>query len=81
MISGASGGAIAAAYFGYKGRDGYQDFRERFLTQNARPRLGNGTSARPAASVVASLNSSGLQDTRVRTRAPSIGRPAASAEV
>lgn len=35
MISGASGGAVAAAYFGYKGRDGYRDFRERFLTQNA----------------------------------------------
>lgn len=35
MISGASGGAITAAYFGYKGRNGYQDFRERFLTQNA----------------------------------------------
>ncbi|TPJ75082.1 patatin-like phospholipase family protein [Mesorhizobium sp. B2-7-1] len=35
MISGASGGAVAAAYFGYKGRDGYLDFRERFLTQNA----------------------------------------------
>ncbi|TGV62860.1 patatin, partial [Mesorhizobium sp. M2D.F.Ca.ET.160.01.1.1] len=35
MISGASGGAIAAAYFGYKGRGGYQDFRERFLIQNA----------------------------------------------
>ena len=35
MISGASGGAVTAAYFGYKGRDGYRDFRERFLTQNA----------------------------------------------
>ncbi|UVK37580.1 patatin-like phospholipase family protein [Mesorhizobium sp. AR10] len=35
MISGASGGAVAAAYFGYKGKDGYQDFRERFLIQNA----------------------------------------------
>lgn len=35
MISGASGGAVAAAYFGYKGSDGYRDFRERFLTQNA----------------------------------------------
>lgn len=35
MISGASGGAIAAAYFGYKGKDGYQDFRQRFLIQDA----------------------------------------------
>jgi len=35
MISGASGGAVAAAYFGYKGKDGYQDFRQRFLIQNA----------------------------------------------
>lgn len=35
MISGASGGAIAAAYFGYRGKDGYQDFRERFLIQDA----------------------------------------------
>lgn len=35
MISGASGGAIAAAYFGYKGKDGYRDFRERFLIQDA----------------------------------------------
>ncbi|MEP6564230.1 MAG: patatin-like phospholipase family protein [Mesorhizobium sp.] len=35
MISGASGGAVTAAYFGYRGSDGYQDFRERFLIQNA----------------------------------------------
>ncbi|MER8379889.1 patatin-like phospholipase family protein [Mesorhizobium sp. M0142] len=35
MISGASGGAVTAAYFGYKGEDGYRDFRERFLIQNA----------------------------------------------
>ncbi len=35
MISGASGGAVAAAYFGYRGRDGYRDFRERFLLKNA----------------------------------------------
>jgi predicted acylesterase/phospholipase RssA len=40
MVSGASGGAVAAAYFGYKGRDGYQDFRERFLTQDAEAYLG-----------------------------------------
>lgn len=35
MISGASGGSIAAAYFGYRGRDGYRDFRERFLVRDA----------------------------------------------
>lgn len=35
MISGASGGAVTATYFGYKGRDGYQDLRERFLIKNA----------------------------------------------
>ncbi len=35
MISGASGGAVTAAYFGYRGKDGYQDFRERFLIQDA----------------------------------------------
>jgi len=35
LISGASGGAVAAAYFGYKGRDDYRDFRERFLLRNA----------------------------------------------
>ena len=35
MISGASGGAVTAAYFGYRGKDDYQDFRERFLIQDA----------------------------------------------
>ena len=35
MISGASGGSVAAAYFGYRGRDGYRDLRERFLIQDA----------------------------------------------
>lgn len=35
MISGASGGAVMATYFGYKGRDGYGDFRERFLVKDA----------------------------------------------
>ena len=35
MISGTSGGAIAAAYFGYRGPKGYQDFREKFLLRNA----------------------------------------------
>ncbi len=35
MISGVSGGAITAAYFGYRGRDDYRDFDERFLFQHA----------------------------------------------
>lgn len=34
-VAGTSGGAITAAYLGYKGKDGYRDFRERFLYQNA----------------------------------------------
>ncbi|MCX7305767.1 MAG: patatin-like phospholipase family protein, partial [Hyphomicrobiales bacterium] len=34
VISGASGGAVTAAYFGYKGRD-YGDLRERFLLADA----------------------------------------------
>ena len=34
MISGVSGGSVVAAYFGYKGRDGYRDFDRRFLYQN-----------------------------------------------
>lgn len=39
MISGASGGAVTATYFGYKGRDGYQDLRERFLLKDAEANL------------------------------------------
>ncbi|MGH6762320.1 MAG: patatin-like phospholipase family protein [Phyllobacterium sp.] len=35
MVSGASGGAVAAAYFGYRGKDDYRDFRERFLLKDA----------------------------------------------
>jgi predicted acylesterase/phospholipase RssA len=34
-VAGTSGGAIMAAYLGYKGKEGYRDFRERFLYQNA----------------------------------------------
>ncbi len=33
-VAGTSGGAVMAAYLGYRGKDGYQDFRERFLYQN-----------------------------------------------
>ena len=38
MISGTSGGAVTAAYFGYKGA-GYVDLRERFLLANAEKEL------------------------------------------
>ena len=34
MISGASGGSVVAAYFGYKGRDDYRDLDRRFLYRN-----------------------------------------------
>lgn len=34
MISGVSGGAVVAAYFGYKGRDDYRDLDRRFLYQD-----------------------------------------------
>ena len=38
-ISGVSGGAVTAAYFGLKGRDGLSDFRERFLLRDAEESL------------------------------------------
>jgi len=38
-ISGVSGGAITAAYFGLKGRDALSDFRERFLLRDAEESL------------------------------------------
>lgn len=34
MVSGTSGGAVAAAYFGYRGPGEFQDFRARFLAQD-----------------------------------------------
>ena len=34
-VAGTSGGAVMAGYLGYKGKEGYKDFRERFLYQNA----------------------------------------------
>ena len=34
MVSGTSGGAVAAAYFGYRGPGEFRDFRERFLAQD-----------------------------------------------
>lgn len=35
LVSGTSGGAVAAAYFGMAGTEGYKDFREKFLYRNA----------------------------------------------
>lgn len=34
-VAGTSGGSVMAAYLGYRGKDRYQDFRERFLYQDA----------------------------------------------
>jgi NTE family protein len=39
FLSGVSGGAITAAYFGLKGRAALSDFRERFLLRNAEDSL------------------------------------------
>jgi NTE family protein len=39
FVSGVSGGSVAAAYFGLKGRMALTDFRERFLTRNAEESL------------------------------------------
>jgi NTE family protein len=39
FLSGVSGGAITAAYFGLKGRAALSDFRERFLLRNAEESL------------------------------------------
>jgi predicted acylesterase/phospholipase RssA len=35
FISGVSGGAVTAAYYGLKGKAGYRDFREKFLIRDA----------------------------------------------
>lgn len=39
MLSGASGGAITAAYFGYKGSENFQDFREKYLIRKGEANL------------------------------------------
>jgi predicted acylesterase/phospholipase RssA len=39
MVSGVSGGAISASYFGLKGRAALADFREQFLTQDLMAQL------------------------------------------
>jgi len=42
FISGVSGGSVAAAYYGLKGRAALLDFRERFLVKNAEEDLDTG---------------------------------------
>src|ERR1700675_410422 len=44
FISGVSGGSVAAAYFGLKGRAALTDFRERFLLKNAEADLSTNVS-------------------------------------
>lgn len=39
IVSGTSGGAVLAAYFGLRGPDHFQDFRERFLVQDVEKSL------------------------------------------
>lgn len=39
LVSGTSGGAVAAAYLGLAGTEGYRDFREKFLYRNAEESL------------------------------------------
>jgi len=39
MVSGTSGGAVTAAYFGYRGPGEFHDFRERFLAQDVEATL------------------------------------------
>src|SRR3984885_4610417 len=39
FLSGVSGGSILAAYYGLRGREGYADFKERFLLANGEENL------------------------------------------
>ena len=39
FLSGVSGGSILAAYYGLRGREGYADFKERFLLANGEEKL------------------------------------------
>ena len=59
LVSGASGGAVAAAYYGMTGPDHYRDFREKFLYRNAE--AGLRTSLLPPENIVRTL-SGGLND-------------------
>ncbi len=47
MISGTSGGAVTAAYFGYRGPGAFHDFRERFLLQNVEAKLRTSVASAP----------------------------------
>ncbi|BCP54759.1 lipoprotein [Kaistia sp. 32K] len=53
-VAGTSGGAVMAAYLGYKGKDEFVDFRERFLEQNAEAYMR--TSPNPANLMTAAVN-------------------------
>jgi NTE family protein len=46
FVSGVSGGSVAAAYFGLKGRAALTDFRERFLIRNAEEDLSTSVNLR-----------------------------------
>lgn len=59
LVSGASGGAVTAAYFGMVGPDKYGDFREKFLYRNAEEGLR--TSLLPPENVIRTL-SGGMND-------------------
>ncbi len=52
-VAGTSGGAVLAAYLGYKGKEEYRDFRERFLYQDAEANMT--TSVLPATLAKAAL--------------------------
>ena len=39
LLSGVSGGSVAAAYYGLKGKSGYRDFRQRFLVKDVESAL------------------------------------------
>ena len=43
MISGTSGGSVMAAYFGYRGREGYRDFPDKFLSRNVEASMSTST--------------------------------------
>lgn len=53
-VAGTSGGAVMAAYLGYKGKDDFVDFRERFLEQDAEAYMR--TSPNPANLITAAVH-------------------------
>jgi predicted acylesterase/phospholipase RssA len=58
-VAGTSGGAVMAAYLGYKGKEGYKDFRDRFLAANAEAYMH--TSVNPV-SLSRTISSGGAND-------------------